>query len=115
QKLEEQLRRFPNGLMGIIAVGPDYLKTKKLLEEHYPGRTWLGTGRRGNRNLALVTAKQAKGLEYDSVIIIEPQHLVEAANGAVGDLYVAMTRATQTLTMISTGSEKQLPPGLLDI
>lgn len=113
--LNKQLQRVPDGLIGIIAVGQDYAQARGLLEEHYPGRVWTGTGRRRNRDLALVTARQAKGLEYDAVVILEPQALVDAAGGSVGDLYVAMTRATQALTLITTAAEEELPAGLRGI
>lgn len=113
--LNKQLHRVPGGLIGIIAVGQDYAHARGLLEEHYPGRIWTGTGRRRDRDLALVTARQAKGLEYDAVVILEPQDLVTAAGGSVGDLYVAMTRATQTLTLLTTASAEDLPAGLQGI
>ncbi|NWN89106.1 MAG: AAA family ATPase [Micrococcaceae bacterium] len=115
QVVETQLERIPGGLVGVIATEKDSQQLSQLLNSHYPGRVWSGTGRRRNRDIALVTAQQAKGLEYDAVVIVEPQNIVAAAGGAVGDLYVAMTRATQTLTMITTTTADQLPAGLDDI
>ncbi|MFV0428883.1 MAG: HelD family protein [Arachnia sp.] len=47
--------------------------------------------------LLVVTALQAKGLEYDGVLVVSPDDVVaEAANGE-RVLYVALTRATQRL------------------
>ncbi|MFT4246270.1 MAG: AAA family ATPase [Micrococcaceae bacterium] len=54
-----------------------------------------------------LTPKQAKGLEFDSVIVVEPSELFTAA-GKVGDLYVSLTRASQKLTIIH---DKPLPAG----
>ena len=34
----------------------------------------------------------AKGLEFDVVVIVEPQQLIDDPDGAVGDVYVSMTR-----------------------
>ncbi len=53
--------------------------------------------------VVLLDPRQAKGLEFDSVLVVEP--------GAYGtsDLYVALTRATQRLGILHTGT---LPPGL---
>jgi superfamily I DNA/RNA helicase len=43
---------------------------------------------------------QAKGLEFDSVLIVEPAELVESSTRGLNDLYVALTRATQRLAVI---------------
>lgn len=110
-----QQERIPGGLIGIIVPQSEYHTVRAALEDSFTGDIWMGEGRRGQRHLALVTAQQAKGLEYDAVIIVEPQILVQDAAGAVGDLYVAMTRATQTLTMITSASREVLPVGLRDI
>ncbi|MEU6595311.1 ATP-dependent DNA helicase [Streptomyces sp. NPDC046881] len=55
------------------------------------------------RTVVLLDPRQSKGLEFDAVLVVEP--------GAYGtsDLYVALTRATQRLGVLHTGS---LPPGL---
>lgn len=115
QALQTQLERHPGGLMGVIVVGEYYGAVYRQLESAYPKRVWTGVGRRRQRDIALVTPQQAKGLEYDAVIIFEPQDVVAAANDSVGDLYVAMTRATQSLTMITTASGVDLPAGIQDI
>ncbi|GAB3940291.1 HelD family protein [Corynebacterium tapiri] len=41
-----------------------------------------------------------KGLEFDHVIVLEPSEIVSASPQGMQDLYVAVTRATQTLTVI---------------
>lgn len=115
EMVELQLDRLDGGLIGIIAPVGVHDTIYTALRETFPGRVWTGIGRRRDRDLVLVSPQQAKGLEYDAVIIIEPQQIVDMANGAVGDLYVGMTRATQTLTMITTASDDQLPLGLQDI
>ena len=50
--------------------------------------------------LLVVTALQAKGLEYDGVVIVAPDEIVAEAPGAERVLYVALTRATQRLIAI---------------
>jgi len=47
-----------------------------------------------------LTPQLAKGLEFDLVVLINPQDFGEAIEGAV-DRYVAMTRATQQLAILS--------------
>ena len=41
-----------------------------------------------------------KGLEFDHVIVVDPDAIVNASPQGWQDLYVAVTRATQTLTLI---------------
>lgn len=41
-----------------------------------------------------------KGLEFDHVVVVEPREIVDASPLGLQDLYVAITRATQTLTVI---------------
>ena len=48
------------------------------------------------------TVKDAKGLEFDSVLIVEPADIVDESPRGMGDLYVALTRATQRLGVVHT-------------
>jgi DNA helicase IV len=43
---------------------------------------------------------QAKGLEFDSVIVLEPSLVLSQSSKGAGDLYVALTRCTQRLTIV---------------
>jgi DNA helicase IV len=45
----------------------------------------------------------AKGLEFDLVVVIDPDSFGDGIEGAV-DRYVAMTRATAQLVILTTGS-----------
>ncbi|WP_342320135.1 HelD family protein [Corynebacterium mayonis] len=57
----------------------------------------------GGRTHAVITAAnvaQCKGLEFDHVVLVEPESIVRASPQGLQDLYVAVTRATQTLTII---------------
>ena len=55
-----------------------------------------------------MTAQDAKGLEFDGVVVLEPSTMLNHEHGKVGDLYVAMTRPTQRLRTVSAGP---LPAG----
>jgi hypothetical protein len=48
-----------------------------------------------------LTAELSKGLEFDLVILIDPERFGDGIQGAV-DRYVAMTRATQQLIILTT-------------
>ncbi|MEK7411599.1 MAG: ATP-binding domain-containing protein, partial [Actinomycetota bacterium] len=41
-----------------------------------------------------------KGLELDGVVVVEPVAIVEAQENGLRALYVALTRATQRLTVV---------------
>jgi len=49
----------------------------------------------------VLTVRQAKGLEFDSVIVVDPERIVAASPRGLNDLYVALTRATQRLGILS--------------
>ena len=51
----------------------------------------------------VISPRESKGLEFDGVVILEPQEMLDSAGARVGDLYVAMTRPTQRLRVISSG------------
>ncbi|WP_425608583.1 HelD family protein [Streptomyces albipurpureus] len=55
------------------------------------------------RTVVLLEPRQAKGLEFDTVIVVEPALFGDS------DLYVALTRATQHLGVIHT---EELPKGM---
>jgi DNA helicase IV len=50
----------------------------------------------------VLSAREAKGLEFDHVVVAEPAAIVDEAEGVQGlrHLYVALTRPTQTLTVV---------------
>ena len=54
--------------------------------------------------LIVVTALQAKGLEYDGVLVVCPDEIVAEAPGAERVLYVALTRATQRMAVLDVGT-----------
>jgi DNA helicase IV len=49
--------------------------------------------------VAVVDASDAKGLEFDHVVVVEPGRLVTPDASGLRLLYTALTRATQTLTV----------------
>ncbi len=52
---------------------------------------------------ALLTVSQAKGLEFDRVIVADPSGILTQSENGAHDLYVAITRATHRLTVIYDG------------
>ncbi|MFK3980725.1 HelD family protein [Micromonospora sp. NPDC050397] len=50
--------------------------------------------------VVVLTVPQAKGLEFDSVLVVEPDRIVAESPRGRSDLYVALTRATQRLGVL---------------
>jgi len=70
----------------------------------------VGRGAVGlSRAIAVITPQEAKGLEFDSVIVVEPQRVVDEIPRGAAALYVAMTRSTQRLHLVTSGP---LPAGI---
>jgi DNA helicase IV len=53
--------------------------------------------------IVLIGATQAKGLEFDSVLIADPAAILTGSPHGRNDLYVAMTRSTQRLGILHPG------------
>ncbi|ULE32815.1 AAA family ATPase [Mycobacterium sp. IDR2000157661] len=56
-----------------------------------------------------VPPTQAKGLEFDAVLVVEPERILADGPRGAADLYVALTRATQRLGVLHCAA---LPPVL---
>lgn len=59
-----------------------------------------------DQRVSYLTAAGSKGLEFDSVVVVEPRDILDQGSG---DLFVALTRATHDLHAITT---TQLPRGM---
>jgi DNA helicase IV len=61
--------------------------------------------------ISVLTPREAKGMEFDHVIVVEPALIVEESAGGQGlrELYVALTRPTTTLVVVHS---RPLPPEL---
>ena len=55
----------------------------------------------------MITPEQAKGLEFDSVVVVDPAGIEQASARGRADLYVALTRTTSRLGLVGP-----LPPAL---
>lgn len=59
-----------------------------------------------DQRVSYLTAAGSKGLEFDSVVVVEPGAILDQGSG---DLFVALTRATRDLHAVTT---TQLPRGM---
>ncbi|MGR7023211.1 HelD family protein [Geodermatophilus sp. URMC 62] len=62
-----------------------------------------GPGADSSLGPVVLTPGEAKGLEFDSVVVVDPQGVLDEGVRGGNDLYVALTRATQRLVVLSPG------------
>jgi superfamily I DNA/RNA helicase len=56
------------------------------------------------RKITVLTPRHAKGLEFDHVVVAEPSEIVAAGPDGYRQLYVSLTRSTQTLKVLHSGA-----------
>ncbi len=54
--------------------------------------------------MTLVAVGAVKGLEFDSVVVVEPSRIVSESAQGLRALYVALTRATRRLSIVHAES-----------
>lgn len=93
----------------VAAIVPQRLlgATRRSLVSEFGSRVGRGAGSLTEDILAL-SADEAKGLEFDAVVLIEPAEILEETAGRVGSLYVALTRPTHALHVVAS---RDLPAG----
>ncbi|MEA5454457.1 AAA family ATPase [Sinomonas sp. JGH33] len=106
--MPEELRAADGGLVAVIAPEELVVPARAALRDVYGARVGQGAGS-FDQDIVVIDPREAKGLEFDVVVVLEPSRLVDAHHGRVGDLYVAMTRPTQRLRLISS---EPLPAGI---
>jgi DNA helicase IV len=60
-------------------------------------------------SVPVLTPRQAKGLEFDHVVVVEPSAVADDGDRGLRELYVALTRPTKTLVVVHA---RPLPEGL---
>jgi DNA helicase IV len=75
-------------------------------------RRWLAG--LGDRVVALGSL-EAKGLEYDATVVVSPAEIADESPAGLRVLYVALTRATQQLTVVSCERDQPDAAGVPDL
>nr|WP_107905687.1 UvrD-helicase domain-containing protein [Streptomyces chartreusis] len=68
----------------------------------------------GDRVVALGSL-EAKGLEYDATVVVSPAEIADESPAGLRVLYVALTRATQQLTVVSGDRDEPDASGVPDL
>jgi DNA helicase IV len=95
--VREELDLVGPGTLGVISPYLQLDRVRKALDGLLTDR------------VAVLTVPQAKGLEFDGVVLLEPSVIATESVRGLHDLYVAITRATQRLHILHADL---LPPGL---
>lgn len=78
--------------------------TRAISEATPPGTVGRGADRLDSP-VSVMSIADAKGLEFDVVVVVEPERIVESGAQPGRDLYVALTRATRRLIIASSTPE----------
>jgi hypothetical protein len=102
---EELADMSDGGRLAVIAPGNRIAELAQALPAAVPG----DRAEVLDAPVALLTVGQAKGLEFDRVVLADPAGILDQSPAGGHDLYVAITRATHRLTVVHDGD---LPPSL---
>jgi DNA helicase IV len=91
-----------DGKLAVITPEGCYEAVVAAVRSRFPGE--VGTGAAGlDAPIAVLEVTEAKGLEFDAVVLAEPADWVAAGARGLRELYVALTRATQRLDVVHSG------------
>jgi hypothetical protein len=110
--LAEALAGFEEvgGLVGVIVARSGLADVRSMLETG--GMAFAeAPAVAGGADVYLVPADLAKGLEFDHAIVVEPRSIVDDYDRGEATLFVALTRATRSLTIVR---RRELPVVLGD-
>ncbi|MER7402269.1 UvrD-helicase domain-containing protein [Streptomyces sp. NPDC000070] len=82
------------------------------MQRREEARRWLAG--LGDRVVALGSL-EAKGLEYDATVVVSPAEIADESPAGLRVLYVALTRATQQLTVVSAERDEPDAAGIPDL
>jgi AAA domain/UvrD-like helicase C-terminal domain len=108
-----------DGIVGVI--GPASLRAELVAALDAAGVAWAAELRPSAAAVVVLTPDEAKGLEFDVVVVVEPAAIVEEAEHGLRSLFVALTRCTSRLALVHA---RPLPdalalgppePGLIDL
>ncbi|WP_329200218.1 MULTISPECIES: HelD family protein [unclassified Streptomyces] len=92
-----------SGRFAVIAPAAEVERLATAVCESVPDASW-GPEPDLDRRTVVLGPRQAKGLEFDSVLLVDPQGMLDASARGPGDLYVALTRATRRLCVVHPGA-----------
>lgn len=108
-EVRAEVARLGGGRLAVITAGGRRDELLRALGAALPEGTVGGGLSRLDAPVAVLSVTEAKGLEFDAVVLIDPAEIVEGSLRGSNDLYVAMTRPTQVLRVLYA---RDLPAGM---
>jgi hypothetical protein len=90
------------GSIGVIAADASITTLASTLAAAGIPHDVLGPDSSPEQRVSIIPASLAKGLEYDHVVVVEPADIVDAEDRGLARLYVVLTRAVTSLTVLHT-------------
>ncbi|MER7919902.1 MULTISPECIES: UvrD-helicase domain-containing protein [unclassified Streptomyces] len=109
ESLQTAVRAEAERLLGLVDGTVGVVVAMNRREE---ARRWLAG--LGDRVVALGSL-EAKGLEYDATVVVSPAEIADESPAGLRVLYVALTRATQQLTVVSGERDEPDAAGVPDL
>ncbi|WP_147919087.1 HelD family protein [Ruania zhangjianzhongii] len=103
----DEQHQVADGTFAVVAPHERLVEIAMIVEAALPGASF-GADVDLRAPCVVLTPEQAKGLEFDGVLVADPATILDGRRGVNG-LYVAMTRATQRLGLLCDGP---VPPAL---
>ncbi|PRX46032.1 DNA helicase IV [Prauserella shujinwangii] len=97
--VDEELRAVDGGTVAVVCAE----RLRDTLADALAGHQ--ATTEDDNPRVSVLGVDRAKGLEFDSVLVVAPDEIVACSARGRNDLYVALTRATKRLGIVHTGAE----------
>lgn len=89
-----------DGTLAVIATASDVEAVAAAVRERFGDDAARGAAGL-TRPISVLTGYEAKGLEFDAVVLADPRALAAESVRGAASLYVAMTRPTQRLTLVA--------------
>ncbi len=103
---ETEVATAAGGTVGVLVPTGLLTDVREAVMERLPDET---SGEPLEAPVTVLSVHAAKGLEFDNVVLVEPELIASTGVNGLRDLYVAMTRPTQRLTVVHAAP---LPPAL---
>ncbi|MFB9239911.1 HelD family protein [Plantactinospora siamensis] len=99
EQVRAEVAAIGDGRLGVIVPAADLDRLAAAVAAAVPDVA-VGNDPDLVRRVVVLTVPQAKGLEFDSVLVTDPDGVVSESRRGLSDLYVALTRATQRLGVL---------------
>ncbi|TWP44739.1 AAA family ATPase [Lentzea tibetensis] len=99
--ISREVAEIGDGKVAVIVPAALLSSAGQAVAEAVPGAS-VGNDLEEAQTVVLGVA-DAKGLEFDSVVVVDPAGILAESPRGASDLYVALTRATQRLGVVHTG------------